>query len=211
MVRVKICGITNREDADMAVALGADALGFVFAPSPRSVSPQVARRIIQSLPAFVTAVGVFVNEDPARIREIHCTCGLDLVQFHGDESPGLCREWMPRSLKAFRVKDRSVLQQMESYRFGTRAVLLDAYSREARGGTGRVFDWDLALAAKAAGFSIILSGGLGPSNVEEAIQRVRPLAVDVNSGVEQRPGRKDPALLNRLMAIVNRINSREAP
>lgn len=211
MVRVKVCGITNPEDARLAVGLGASALGFLFAPSPRRVSPGQAREIIQALPPFVTTVGVFVNEHPERVRDIRNTCGLDLVQFHGDESPALCMDWMPLAVKAFRMKDRSILRQMQSYRGATRAVLLDNWSQEARGGTGRVFDWNLASEAKAAGFSVILSGGLGPSNVEEAIRRVRPYAVDVNSGVEQSPGRKDPALLSQFMEIVNRVNGELFP
>jgi phosphoribosylanthranilate isomerase len=211
MVRVKICGITNPEDAGMAVDLGADALGFIFAPSPRRVSPVLARAIIGGLPPFVTTVGVFVNERPETIRELRHACGFDLVQFHGDESPALCMEWMPRPIKAFRMKDRSTLWEMEPYRKGTRAVLLDAFTgAEKRGGTGSVFDWDLAVRAKAAGFSIILSGGLNPSNVEEAIRTVRPSAVDVCSGVEESPGRKDPVLLKQLMEIVKRVNRKEA-
>ncbi|MEW6668179.1 MAG: phosphoribosylanthranilate isomerase [Thermodesulfobacteriota bacterium] len=211
MVRVKICGITNPDDAALAVDLGADALGFIFAPSPRRVSPLLARAIISGLPPFVTTVGVFVNEHPETIRQVHRTCGLDFVQFHGDEPPDLCMEWMPRIIKAFRMKDRSTLREIEPYRKGTRAVLLDAHSTGARGGTGKVFDWDLALEAKAAGFPTILSGGLNPSNVEEAIRRVEPFAVDVNSGVEGSPGRKDPVLLERFMETVNRINRELIP
>ena len=210
MVRVKVCGITNDEDATLAVDLGAHAVGFIFAPSPRRVSPQHARQIIRRLPPFVTTVGVFVNENPETIRNISRHCNLDFIQFHGDEGPDLCVEWMPRAIKAFRVRDRSFLDQMEPYRHRTRAVLLDAYSQEARGGTGGVFDWALALEAKAAGFSVILSGGLGPSNADEAIRRVRPFAVDVNSRIEQSPGKKDPLLLKRFMKIMNRINSQEA-
>jgi phosphoribosylanthranilate isomerase len=211
MVRVKVCGITNFEDATMAVELGAHALGFVFAPSPRRVPPELARQIIRQLPPFVATVGVFVNEHPETICNIRDTCGFDLVQFHGDESPDQCRQWMPLPIKAFRMKDHSTLRQMECYRSAARAVLLDSWSPEARGGTGKVFDWDLAIEAKAAGFSIILSGGLHPSNVEEAIHTVRPSAVDVCSGVEKSPGRKDPVLLRQLMGIVNRINRQRFP
>lgn len=210
MVKVKICGITTGEDAAKAADLGVHALGFIFAPSPRRVSPERAGRIIHRLPPFVTVVGVFVNEDPGKIEEVCHHCGLDLIQFHGDESPELCKQWMPRTIKAFQMRDEFALAKMGHYREGTKAFLLDACAEEKRGGTGKVLDWNLALKAKALGPPLILSGGLGPSNIEDAIRTVRPYAVDVNSGVEEAPGKKDHRLLKRLMEIIYRINQEEA-
>jgi len=210
MIKVKICGITNHEDALLAASLGADALGFVFAPSPRQVHPGLARDIIRGTPPLVKTVGVFVNESPGTIEDIVRYCGIDLIQLHGDEPPELCKSLMPYSIKAFRVRGEETIQEIACYRGKVRAILLDAYSDEKRGGTGCTLDWGLALRAKEAGIPTILSGGLKPGNIQEAILRVRPCAVDVNSGVEQSPGRKDPVLLKRLMENVNRINYKEA-
>jgi phosphoribosylanthranilate isomerase len=201
-MNVKICGITEGEDALAAVKLGADALGFIFASSPRQVSMQKARRIINAIPPFVKTVGVFVNEGAKTIREHINYCGLDLVQLHGDESPEFCRELMPYTIKAFRLKDDSGLQLCEDYQANVRALLLDTYAKDKAGGTGKTFDWQLAVKIKEAGIPVILSGGLGPSNVTEAIQVVRPYAVDVNSGVEERPGKKSYVLMKELMEKV---------
>jgi phosphoribosylanthranilate isomerase len=201
-MNVKICGITEGEDALAAVKLGADALGFIFASSPRQVSMQKARRIINAIPPFVKTVGVFVNEGAKTIREHINYCGLDLVQLHGDESPEFCRELMPYTIKAFRLKDDSGLQLCEDYQANVRALLLDTYTKDKVGGTGKTFDWQLAVKIKEAGIPVILSGGLGPSNVTEAIQVVRPYAVDVNSGVEERPGKKSYVLMKELMEKV---------
>jgi phosphoribosylanthranilate isomerase len=199
-VKVKICGITNLEDASIAVELGADALGFIFAPSPRRIAPQTAREIIRAVPPFVKTVGVFVNEAPATIREVMQHCGLDLVQLHGDESPAFCDELMPYTIKALRIKDESSLQTSQPYHGKVRALLLDTYSKEKAGGTGKTFDWNLAIKIKKMGIPIILSGGLGPSNIDLAIHTVRPYAVDVNSGVEKCPGKKSHTLIKALMA-----------
>ncbi len=199
-VKVKICGITNLEDASIAVELGANALGFIFAPSPRQITPQKARAIIRAIPPFVKTVGVFVNEAPATIKEVMQHCGLDLVQLHGNESPGLCEELMPCTVKALRIKDESSLQTSQPYHGKVRALLLDTYSEEKAGGTGKTFDWNLAIKIKKMGIPIILSGGLGPSNIDLAIHTVRPYAVDVNSGVEKCPGKKSHILIKALMA-----------
>jgi len=201
-VNVKICGITNLTDARTAVRLGADALGFIFAPSPRRIAPQTAREIISALPPFVKTVGVFVNEAPASIRKVINDCGLDLVQLHGDESPGLCDELMPYTIKALRIKDESSLQSGQAYHGKVRALLLDTYSKEKAGGTGKTFDWELAIRIKKQGFPLILSGGLAPANIVAAIHSVRPYAVDVNSGVEERPGKKSSTLMRDLMETV---------
>jgi len=186
MVRVKICGITNIEDARLAVRAGADALGFVFAPSPRRVSPETAAGIIASLPPLVSAVGVFVNERAARIREIVAQCRLGWIQFHGDEGPEECAEFGERAIKAVRVKASESLRGLDRYRVG--AILLDSHVPGARGGTGAVFAWDLVPAFPSV-TPIILSGGLTPENVARAIAATSPYAVDVSSGVESEPGK----------------------
>ena len=197
MIQVKICGITNIDDAIMAAELGAHALGFIFAQSPRNINPEKAREIICQLPPFVQTVGVFINEDAGKIREIVEYCALDLVQLHGDESVEVCSRLMPRVIKVIRVKDRTSLLPIQHYNENVRAILLDTWSAEARGGTGRGFDWDLAVEAKQFGIPIVLSGGLKPANIKEAIARVKPVAVDVNSGVEARAGKKSLALLEQ--------------
>jgi phosphoribosylanthranilate isomerase len=150
----------------------------------------------------VKTVGVFVNEEPATIKEIIQFCGLDLVQLHGDESPDLCQELMPYTIKAFQLKDESSLSAIDPYLGRVRALLFDTYSEEKRGGTGRTFDWELAVRGKELGVPIIIAGGLAPSNIERAISTVRPFAVDVSSGVEERPAKKSPLLMRRLMETI---------
>ena len=204
-VAVKICGITDYEDASIAVELGVDALGFIFADSPRQITPQKARDIISAMPPFVKTVGVFVDEGPAAIKEIIHDCGLDLVQLHGDESPDLCCELMPYTIKALRIKDESSLRTSRIYQGKVRALLLDTYSKDKAGGTGKTFNWQLAIKIKKLGIPIILAGGLGPSNIDDAVSTVRPYAVDVNSGVEERPGKKSHTLMKDLMEKVRRI------
>jgi phosphoribosylanthranilate isomerase len=205
VVRVKICGITNSEDASKAVELGADALGFIFAPSPRRIRPEEARRIIAALPPFVIPVGVFVNEEPATIMKVAGTCGLGLVQLHGDESTAVCAELMPRTVKAFRIKNEHSLGRIKPYLGNVKALLFDTYSEEMRGGTGRTFDWSVAAKGQKLGLPLILSGGLSPTNIAAAITTVRPYAVDVNSGIEERPGKKDHRLMRALMEAIRDI------
>ena len=211
MISVKICGITRFEDAAEAVKLGANALGYILTSSPRQISPEKARDIIGSLPPFVKSVGVFVNESPATIRDITDLCGLDLVQLHGDESPDLCKEFMPYTMKALRIKDDSIIPSIESYRGKVRALLLDTYVKNKPGGTGKTFDWDLAVKIKAFNIPIILSGGLGPNNIEDAIKTIRPYGVDINSGVEESPGKKSHELLRELFNILNNIHGGYIP
>lgn len=208
MTKVKICGITNYQDAAAAVELGADAIGFIFAPSPRRIMPEKAREIIRAIAPFVQTVGVFVNEKRDIIRQVAGFCGLDLVQFHGDESVDLCTEFMPRTIKVFRVRDESCLESIRSYRGKVRAVLLDAYSQDKWGGTGKTFDWWLAVMSKETGIPVILAGGLTPANIEEAISEVNPYAVDINSGIEARPGEKDHRLMRELMEKIRRTDKR---
>lgn len=191
---VKICGITNAEDAALAVSAGADALGFVFhAKSPRAVEPAVVRRIVAGLPPFVLAVGVFVNEDAKRVRDIMDDCGLALAQLHGEETAAYCETLGRPALKAFRLRGPQSLLSLAEFkgRAGIRGFVLDAYSEAAYGGTGALADWSLA-AVVAKTVPVILAGGLTPENVREAIGTVRPYGVDVSSGVEAAPGRKDP-------------------
>jgi len=191
MIRVKVCGITNVEDALHAAACGADALGFVFyAQSPRWLTPEAARGIIAELPPFITAVGLFVNETPERIGQIADYCGFDIIQLHGDEGPSDCDLPPHRVVKALRVRDASSLALEGEYRVS--ALLLDAWVAGAYGGTGERFNWDLA-AQVARRRPVILAGGLTPENVAAAVLQVRPYAVDVSSGVEAAPGKKDPA------------------
>jgi len=204
-VKVKICGITNHEDALTAAGLGVSALGFIFARSERQITPEKARDIIAKIPPFVKTVGVFVNEQHAKIKEIIHYCGLDLIQLHGDESPELCYEMMPYTIKAIRIKDESSLKSIDVYYGKVRALLLDTFSRNLAGGTGKTFDWKLAKKIKGKGIPIILSGGLGPSNIDRAIRTVKPYAVDVNSGVEEYPGKKSFVLMRDLMDKVRKI------
>jgi phosphoribosylanthranilate isomerase len=194
MVKVKICGITNLEDALIAVEAGADALGFVFFhASSRNISVEEATIIIRRLPPFVQTVGLFVNEELKRVNSIADQCGLDVVQLHGEESPDYCDAVKRRVIKAFRVKDESVLGDMVNYNVA--GYLLDAWSPIAHGGTGSTFNWDIAAKA-AVSRTIILAGGLTPDNVTRGIAMVNPYAVDVSSGVESAPGKKDAGLVN---------------
>ena len=154
-IKVKICGITDYEEASIAVELGVDALGFIFAESPRQITPQKARAIVRDIPPFVKTVGVFVNQTPVAIREVINYCGLDLVQLHGDESPDLCLSRMPYTIKALRIKDESSSQASMTYYGKVRALLLDTYSEEKAGGTGKTFDWGLASKIKKLQIQLI--------------------------------------------------------
>jgi phosphoribosylanthranilate isomerase len=207
MTKVKICGLTNWEDALLAIKMGADALGFIFAESPRQITPPKAKAIILNLPPLVKTVGIFVNEDPARINEIKSFCGLDLIQLHGDESPEICRDLMPHSIKAFRIQNEGEIENIIRYQGAVRAILLDTFQKGKAGGTGLTFDWSLAIKAKETGFPVILAGGLSPENIQEAITIVKPYAVDVNSGIEERPGKKDSVLMKQLMENIKKASS----
>ncbi len=188
MVKVKICGITNPEDALKAVDFGADALGFVFyKASPRYISPEETKHIIHKLPPYVTTVGVFVNENTEEIRRIVDFALIDVVQLHGNEPPEMCL-MDRRVIKAVRVRELNDLEPLKLC--VASAYLLDTYDPELYGGTGQIFNWDIAVDAKQLG-RVILAGGLTPENVERAVRWVRPYAVDVSSGVEEEKGRKD--------------------
>jgi phosphoribosylanthranilate isomerase len=189
-VKVKICGVTSLEDALCAASAGADALGFMFyQPSPRFIPLEDAAAISQKLPSHVVKVGVFVDAPEELVLRAIAGCGLNLLQFHGNESPEYCLQFGLMSMKAFRIKDAASLQALAEY--PTDAWLLDSYVADKLGGTGERFNWDLARQAQQLGRPIFLAGGLAPENVAEAVRQVRPYAVDVSSGVEGSPGRKD--------------------
>jgi phosphoribosylanthranilate isomerase len=191
-VKVKICGITSAADALAAVEAGADLLGFMFyEPSPRNISLRAAAEIARRLPPFVVKVGVFVDADEDLVTRAIGDCSLNLLQFHGDEAPGYCAQFGLMSMKAFRIRDVESLTALPAY--PTEAWLLDAFVKGKPGGTGEKFNWDLALEAKKFGKPIFLAGGLTPANVAAAIEKVQPYGVDVSSGVEASPGKKDPA------------------
>jgi len=189
---VKICGITNVEDGVAAAEAGANAIGLMFyEQSPRNVSLQTAAEIARQLPPFVIKVGVFVNPTEELVSSAIMECGLNVLQFHGEESPEFCQLFPVMTIKAFRIKDEASLDALTDY--PTDAWLLDAYVAGQLGGTGAKFNWDLAVAAKNRGRPIFLAGGLTPENVADAIRQVQPYAVDVSSGVESAPGKKDHA------------------
>ena len=205
-VKVKICGVTNFDDALAAVDAGTDALGFMFyEPSPRNVSIKVAADIIRQLPPFVAKVGVFVNATEETVRRAIGECGIDTLQFNGDETPEFCRKFSPLKIyKAFRVENLESLGALPGYR--TDAWLLDSFVAGKPGGTGAKFNWDLAIESKKLGRPIILAGGLTPENVADAIRKVQPFAVDVSSGVESSPGKKDHAKVRRFIEAAKAAN-----
>jgi len=203
MTLVKICGITNLDDALAAVAAGADALGFNFyKPSPRYITPSSAREIIEQLPPSVLTVGVFVNEEsPARIA---AEAGITALQLHGDESPDLCRELAADRyvIKALAVSDEFNIDAVKSYE--TEAIMLDTRHNNLRGGTGQVFDWSIAQQVRQLIPKLFLAGGLAPENVRAAIETVRPYAVDACSALEDKPGKKDH---QRMRAFIEAVRS----
>lgn len=209
MIRVKICGITSVRDALMAVEHGADAIGVIFVPSsPRRVTRLEARRIVRAVPPFVTVVGVVADLTSPRTVDIATDCRLQAVQLHGQESPEVCesvRTVVP-VIKAIRVRDAASVAMIRRYRRVVDAVLLETHDPDRLGGTGRSFDWRFAIGARRYGVPIILSGGLTPATVAQAIRRVHPYGVDVASGVERRPGVKDPAKVRAFLKAVDRAS-----
>lgn len=200
--RAKICGITRVEDALSAIEHGADAIGLVFyPPSPRHVSVAQAAEISAALPPFVTVVALFVNPKKAEVTDVLSQVRIDLLQFHGDEDEAACSQYRLPYLKAVRVKESTNLIQYAQTYSSAKALLLDAYSERVVGGTGQTFDWRLI--PKNMPLPIVLAGGLTSENVAEAIQQVRPYAVDVSGGVEQSKGVKDSAKIAAFMSAVN--------
>ncbi len=201
MTRIKICGITCIEDALAAAEMGADALGFNFAAGPRKISPDKAAEIISRLPPFISIVGIFIGEDDKIVR-ICNHCGIQIVQLHGDYSERFSKKLHPRPvIRVIHVKSIESLQELQKDKAAS-AFLLDASVPGKLGGTGVTFDWDIAVEAKNLGRPIILAGGLKPDNVSEAILKVRPYAVDVSSGIESSPGKKDHKLLKEFIENV---------
>ena len=201
-VKIKICGMTQLKDALFAIEQGADAVGFIFyKKSPRSTTMKTVRDIILKLPPLAGTVGVFVDETVERVNKVADYCGLDMVQLHGDESPAFCRKIHRRVIKAFRVKDFQSIKKLRKY--SVSGFLLDTFSDNLHGGTGKTFDWNLVLPAKKIG-PVILAGGLTPSNIRQAVSQVRPYGVDVCSGVEKSPGVKDP---EKVRAFLTNIRS----
>jgi phosphoribosylanthranilate isomerase len=200
MIRIKICGITNKEDAQKAISYGANALGFIFANSPREINPIRAKEIIRDLPPFVSVVGVFVNEKIETVQYIAEQCSLGYIQLHGDEPPEYCEM---TGLKVIKVVRRE-LKNISDYKVS--AFLIDADDPKKRGGTGRLSDWDLAIRIKKYKIPIILSGGLTPNNVLNAIKKVRPYGVDVSSGIEKTPGKKDCRKMKQFIEYVQKYD-----
>ncbi len=204
MTKIKICGITNLNDAMLALDLGADALGFIFyRDSKRYISAEDASRIISKLPPFAKTVGVFVNQGVEELKSMKTRIGFDIFQLHGEEGPDYCRRLGNSVIKAMRVKDRIIHEEVDS--FPVQALLFDAYSTAEFGGTGRSFDWGL-LKGITLSKAVIVSGGLTPENVAEAIDIVNPYAVDVSSGVEDYPGKKNAVKLKAFIKAVRNGN-----
>lgn len=201
MTRVKVCGITNSEDANKAAFYGAAAVGFIFyKKSPRYVSPSRVRKIIEQLPAFVTPVGVFVDQSERAVREICRFTRINTVQFHGDEKPVYCKRFKDyKIIKAFRVNEYFPFESVKKYKVD--AYLFDTFKEGKQGGTGETFDWNL-LKKQKFNKPVILSGGLTPENAGRAVKDLNPFAVDVSSGVEKSPGIKNPRLIKTFFDVV---------
>ena len=223
MTKIKICGITNKRDAIAAAGLSIDMMGFVFYNgSKRYVEPKIVRDIANELPPFIAKVGVFVNLDKNKVLEIAEECALDMLQFHGDETPDYCAGFsaakiggsLPdrqagafggkgpyKIMKAFRIKDGGSLKGINDY--DVDFYMLDAYSEKSKGGTGKSFDWKIIESFEFLK-PVILSGGLTPDNVRDAIEKLSPYGVDVSSGVEASPGKKDITLMKKFVENVRR-------
>lgn len=202
--RVKICGITRPIDAEAAARHGADAIGLVFyAPSPRYIDIETAKAIVARLPAFVSVVGMFVNATPQEIKKVLAAIAIDLIQFHGDETPAQCEAFGMPYIRAVRMHEDVILATVLEEYASARAVLVDSFSTVVRGGSGQVFDWtriDPQLSQR-----VVLAGGLTPGNVAQAIATVQPYGVDVSGGVESAPGVKDPVKIAAFISEVNRV------
>ena len=204
-MKIKICGITNMDDALLAAELGADALGFIFVKSsPRYIHPSAARKIIQELPPFVVPVGVVADSTRKDILKLIEETRIRCIQFHGNELPKQMTKFSIQIYKSFRVDKEFNLETLQHYKGS--AYLLDTHVDGTLGGTGKTFDWEIAIAAKAYG-CIILAGGLTPENIAEAVKKVQPYAVDVNSGVESAPGKKDKNKLKLLFKTIRSLQN----
>ena len=201
MTKIKICGITNINDALAAAGYGADALGFIFYDkSPRCITPDKAKDITKKVPPFVKKVGVFVNEDTGVINKISDEVELDMIQLSGDETQDYCRKLNKPYIKTFRIRDMESLDEINN--FDTFYFLFDSFSENEYGGTGKTFDWSLIQNRHFKDRYVILSGGLNPENTGDAIFKIRPYAVDVSSGVEEHPGKKDHSEIKNFIEAV---------
>ncbi len=204
--RIKICGMTDIGEVEQAVQAGVDALGFIFVEkSPRYIDPEKAREIISTLPPFVDAVGVFMDQEAEQVEEIVQYCGLTLIQLHGSESPEYCGRFSERVIKAFQVHPGMGAEVLSPYEDVVSGFLLDTYDKDQGGGTGKTFDWSI-IEKLHPQQPVILAGGLGVENVARAIEQVKPFAVDVNSAIETEPGRKDPELITKLIEAVAAVH-----
>ncbi|MGB9836560.1 MAG: phosphoribosylanthranilate isomerase [Candidatus Saccharicenans sp.] len=201
MTKIKICGLTNPEDARLAVEFGADAIGFIFSESPRKITQKEAEKIIREIPPFVVKVGVFVNERAERVKQLAEELNLDLLQFHGQESRDYLEQFRGKGYKAFRLKHHSDLQQIADS--GYHFFLLDSAEK------GKPFDWNMAVRAKRFG-KFFLGGGLTPDNVNLALEKVRPYGVDVCSGIELRPGKKDQKKMKEFIRRIREWDCQQA-
>jgi phosphoribosylanthranilate isomerase len=205
MIRLKICGLIRSEDACISAEAGADAIGMIFYEgSPRAVTTEQARSIVHDLPPYVARVGVFVNEDQDAVRRIADDVQLDVLQFHGDESPEYCAAFDRRTVKVFRVKDALPFDEMRRYTVD--AWQLDTKADSVYGGTGETFDWSIVQQAKTLG-PVVLSGGVTEENMREALLTVQPYAVDLSSGVESAPGIKDRQKILAVSRIIQTCNA----
>lgn len=205
-MKLKICGITNKDDALNAISLGADAIGLIFYDkSPRSITVEEAEKLTFDLPSFVTIVGVFVNETKEKIKEITDRCKLDLIQLHGEESPSFCQAMPRRVIKAFTVKELEDIHHIPAYKGFITAALLDTKVDGMVGGTGKTFDWGIALRAKEYDIPVILAGGINIDNIEKASQLIFPYAVDLSSSVESEPGKKDYNKLEKIISLAKTL------
>lgn len=209
MTEIKICGVTNMEDASCVATCGADAIGFIFYPkSPRYVAPERVKEIIEKIPKEITKVGVFVNHDVVEVKETIDFCSLDLVQLHGDESPAYCGQF-PQSqvIKTLAPRTEDDLGNVREY--PVKAILVDAHDPVRYGGTGEQSDWELAAKVKEIS-PLILAGGLTLDNIQEAIETVSPHAVDINSGTERSPGKKDHQKVKEIIDLVHQLGGEDA-
>ena len=202
-MKIKFCGITNKEDASNAIALGVDAIGFIFYEhSPRFITPEKVEEFMLEIPPFIHTVGVFVNETYEKINEIANRCKLSTIQLHGKESPDFCTKFNLPTIKAIQVKNETDIEKIPMYKGCVNGILLDTKVENVHGGTGKTFDWGLAIAAKEYDTPLILSGGINSENIGKALKMVGPYGIDVCSGIEKEPGIKDYNKMQTLFANI---------
>ncbi|MCP4049357.1 MAG: phosphoribosylanthranilate isomerase [bacterium] len=205
-MNIKICGITNIEDAQNAISLGVNAIGFIFVKdSPRYITPETAEEISMNLPPFIQSVGVFLDQSIEEINAITTQCRLDIIQLHGSESPGFCLKMPRKVIKAIKVSDIEDIIGIAKYQGIVSAILLDTKVMHRDGGTGKTFDWGLALKAKDFDIPIILAGGINITNLQKALTLVNPYAIDISTGVENSPGKKDYNKMEEVLHIAKNI------